>query len=284
MIIFDYKKYLKDVKRDGISATDPYANSKIDMLLTDLVFNSTYSKNSIIKKVRKVATDYYNGLPDDLVIQELTDSYKRIKDKGAATQEQKKVLTLYKSEMETIAHLPDEKLQRLAFASLVAFKYHSHHLIYGEVAYYKMIAECMPDIYQLAHFENVSGSTRMKLQHKLSELGLVLYRMKTNTAYRYQPIEDVNRKRWIAFTQFSVPFCVEVKGTQENEEVFMEMRNYDDVLLYWRLFCNDPKVTTCAICGSPIEITTNSKLYCSTCAESMKKQQDSERYKSKKAI
>lgn len=133
MIIFDYKKYLKDVKRDGIKATDPFANSKIDMLLTDLVFNSTYSKNSIITKVRKVATDYYNGLPDDLVIQELTDSYKRIKDKGAATQEEKKVLTLYRSEMETIAQLKDEKLQRLAFASLVAFKYHSHHLIYGEV-------------------------------------------------------------------------------------------------------------------------------------------------------
>lgn len=284
MIIFDYKKYLKDVKKDGIKATDPYANSKIDMLLTDLVFNSTYSKTSIIKKVRKVADDYYNGLPDDLVIQELTDSYKRIKDKGETAQEEKKVLTLYKSEMETIAQLQDEKLQRLAFASLVAFKYHSHHLIYGEVAYYKMIAECMPDIYQLAHFENVSGSTRMKLQHKLSELGLVQYRMKTNTAYRYQPIEDGNRKRWIAFTQFSVPFCVEVKGTQENEEVFMEMRNYDDVLLYWRLYNHDAKVTTCAICGSPIEITTNSKLYCSTCAEEIKKQQDNARYKAKKAM
>ena len=284
MIIFDYQKYLKDVKKNGITATDPFANSKIDMLLTDLVFNSTYSKNSIIKKVRKVATDYYNGLPDDLVVQELTESYKRIKDKGAATQEEKKVLTLYKSEMETIAQLKDEKLQRLAFASLVAFKYHSYHYIYDEVAYYKMVAECMSDIYQLAHFESVSGSVRMKLQHKLSELGLVQYRMKTNTAYRYQPIEDGNRKRWIAFTQFSVPFCVEVKGTQEDEEVFMEMRNYDDVLLYWRLFCNDPKVTKCTCCGSPIEITTNSKLYCSTCAEEMKKQQDNQRYKAKKAM
>ena len=284
MIIFDYKKYLKDVKRDGISATDPYANSKIDMLLTDLVFNSTYSKNSIIKKVRKVADDYYNGLPDELVIQELTDSYKRIKDKGETAQEEKKVLTLYKSEMEIIARLPDEKLQRLLFASLVAFKWHSQHDVFGKTEYYKMIAECMPDIYQLAHFENVSGSTRMKLQHKLSDLGLVQYRMKTNTAYRYQPIEDGNRKRWIAFTQFSVPFCVEVKGTQEDEEVFMEMRNYDDVLLYWRLYNNDPKVTTCAICGSPIEITTNSKLYCSTCADEMKKQQDNQRYKAKKAI
>lgn len=284
MIIFDYQKYLKDVKKNGITATDPFANSKIDMLLTDLVFNSTYSKTSIIKKVRKVADDYYNGLPDELVIQELTDSYKRIKDKGETAQEEKKVLTLYKSEMETIAQLQDEKLQRLAFASLVAFKYHSHHLIYGEVAYYKMIAECMPDIYQLAHFENVSGSTRMKLQHKLSEFGLVQYRMKTNTAYRYQPIEDGNRKRWIAFTQFSVPFCVEVKGTQDEEEIFMQMRNYDDVLLYWRLYNNEPKVTKCACCGSPIEITTNSKLYCSTCAEEMKKQQDNQRYKAKKAM
>ena len=95
MIIFDYKKYLKDVKRDGIKATDPFANSKIDMLLTDLVFNSTYSKTSIIKKVRKVADDYYNGLPDELVIQELTDSYKRIKDKGEATQEQKSCVYIF---------------------------------------------------------------------------------------------------------------------------------------------------------------------------------------------
>lgn len=284
MIIFDYKKYLKDVKRDGIKATDPFANSKIDMLLTDLVFNSTYSKNSIITKVRKVATDYYNGLPDDLVIQELTDSYKRIKDKGAATQEEKKVLTLYRSEMETIAQLKDEKLQRLAFASLVAFKWHAQHDVFGETEYYKMIAECMSDIYQLAHFESVSGTTKNKLQHKLSELGLVQYRMKTNSAYRYQPIDDGSRKRWIAFTQFTVPFCVEVKGTQDDEEVFMQMKNYDDVLLYWRLFQGDPKVTTCACCGSPIEITTNSKLYCSTCAEEMKKQQDNARYKAKKAI
>jgi len=284
MIIFDYKKYLKDVKKDGIKATDPYANSKIDMLLTDLVFNSTYSKTSIIKKVRKVADDYYNGLPDDLVIQELTDSYKRIKDKGESTHEENKVLTLYKSEMETIAQLKDEKLQRLLFASLVAFKWHSQHGVFGKTGYYKMIAECMSDIYQLAHFESVSGTTKNKLQHKLSELGLVQYRMKTNSAYRYQPIEDGNRKRWIAFTQFSVPFCVEVKGTQDEEEIFMQMRNYDDVLLYWRLYNNDPKVTTCAICGSPIETTTNSKLYCSTCADEMKKQQDNARYKAKKAI
>ncbi|MBR4589783.1 MAG: hypothetical protein IKO36_03880 [Bacteroidaceae bacterium] len=285
MIIFDYNKYLRQIKKDGIGATDIRANEKIDALLTDMIFNSTYKKGKIISKVKEIANGYYKGLPDDLINAELSKLYDEIKEKQRIKKErEEKVLTLYKSEMEKIVSLPDEKIQRLAFACLVAFKYYSCHNVFDKVEYSKMIASCLPDIYMLAHFDNVSGATKNKLLNQLVNHGMLFYGVKTNPTYRYQSYDDANCQRWIAFNTMSVPYCVEINGNQDSEEVFMVMKNYDDVILYLRYYLGDESVITCECCGTPILKSGNAKRICSDCAEQKKKASDKARYNSKLAV
>lgn len=284
MIIFDYDKYLNDVKKNGISATDIHATHKINDLLDDMIFNTTYKKGKVIQKVKDIASDYYNGLPEDIVFDKLSESYDAIKVKGQdITKGEKKILTLYKSEMETINSLPDEKLQRLAFASLVAFKHHSYHRVLDNVEYYKMVEDCLADIFNLADFGMVSGTTRNKLSNELVKRRMLYFYPKINPTYKYQSFDE-DRKRWIAFDSLSIPYCVEVKGTQDIEEVFMQMTNYDDIMLYLRYYQGDEDVTTCECCGTPILKSGNAKRYCSDCADKMKKASKKANYELKKAV
>ena len=285
MIIFDYDKYIKDIKKNGIGATDIRANSKINDVLTDLIFNTTYKKGKIINKVKEIASDYYRGLPEGIILDKLSESYDAIKSKEQdVNKAEKKILTLYKSEMETISSLENDKLQRLAFALLVAFKYHSYHRVLGgEIKYYKTKVDFLSDAYALADFKKVSGTTRNKLLYELNNRGLVYYWKKDNETYKYQPL-DSDRTRWIAFNNMSIPFCVEAKGTQDTEEVFMQMTNYDDIMLYLRYYQGDADVTTCECCGTPILKSGNAKRYCSDCADAMKKASDKARYDRKRAI
>lgn len=285
MIIFDYDKYIKDIKKNGIGATDIRANSKINDVLTDLIFNTTYKKGKIINKVKEIASDYYRGLPEGIILDKLSESYDAIKSKEQdVNKAEKKILTLYKSEMETISSLENDKLQRLAFALLVAFKYHSYHRVLGgEIKYYKTKVDFLSDAYALADFRKVSGTTRNKLLYELKNRGLVYYWKKDNETYKYQPL-DSDRTRWIAFNNMSIPFCVEAKGTQDTEEVFMQMTNYDDIMLYLRYYQGDADVTTCECCGTPILKSGNAKRYCYDCADAMKKASDKARYDRKRAI
>ena len=147
-----------------------------------------------------------------------------------------------------------------------------------------MVEDCLADIFVLADFGSVSGTTRNKLSNELVKKGLLYYYPKINPTYKYQSFDDVDHKRWIAFNNMSIPFCVEVKGTQETEEVFMQMTNYDDIMLYLRYYQGDADVTTCECCGTPILKSGNAKRYCSDCADAMKKASDKARYKLKKAV
>ena len=285
MIIFDYGKYIKKIKKDGIGATDIRANEKIDTILNDMIFNTSYKKGKIINKVKDIADDYYKGLPENLILDELSEAYDTIKASGKNTMtDEKKTLILYKSEMEKIVSLPDEKLQRLAFASLVAFKYHSYHRVFDQVEYRKMISSCLPDIYELADFDGVSGTKRNEMLHDLVTRGMLYYGVKKNPTYKYQGFDDVDRKRWIAFNTMSIPYCVEVKGTQDTEEIFMQMNNYDDVQLYLRYYKGDADVTTCECCGTPILKSGNAKRLCSDCFDKNKKASDKARYSLKVAV
>ena len=286
MIVFDYQKYLKDIRKNGIQATDIHASAKISDLLSDLIYNSSYKKGKIIKMVSESASDYFRGVPEDIVVSEIADNYDSIKNSGLdRTKKEKKILKLYESEMAIISALDDEKLQRLAFGCLVAFKFHSCHRVFDKVEYHRYVADCLNDAFALANFGSVSGAIRNKLTHELIQRGLLYYYPNTNPTYKYQQFnKKSNKKRWLAFNIMSVPFCVEVKQTQDEETVFIEMRNYDDVLLYLRYYLGDEKVTTCEGCGTPILKSGNAKRYCSDCAEQMKKQNDKERYQASKVV
>lgn len=281
MIIFENEKYLQEIKKNGIGATDLYAKFKINYLIEDLVFNSTYRKNKIIEIVKNLAQAYFNGLPDELVEKELEEFYENAKSKmetlGVENEHKNKVITLYNSEMETIANLKDDKLMRLAFATLVLHKFCGQYIINGKERYYTSVNSCEADIYRIAQLNNVSGTKKRQLWNDLTKRGLVKYFVKTNSAWRFHP-------NWIAMTLFTVPFNVDLKEDRSNEEVYKSITNYDEVLLYLKFWLNDDNVIECADCGCPILRTGTAKCVCSNCADIRKKASDKARYQRKLAI
>ncbi len=271
MIIFDNDKFLADIKKNGIGETDPDAKFKINYLMEDMVFNSSYRKNKIIEKIKAIARPYFYGLPDSLVEQELEVLYnaakEKISDADSRRKHENKIITLYCSEMQTIEELRDDKLMRLAFAALVVHKFRGQ----TTDGYYKFIDACEADIYRIAGFSKVSGTKKQQLWKELSDRGIVSYHFKTNRAWRYKP-------EWIAKRTFTVPLNVDLKADKRGEEVFMQITNYDDILLYLRYWLKDAVVDLCADCGCPIEKTANAKCLCSKCATLRKKASDKSRY------
>lgn len=280
MVIFDNDKYLENIKKEGIGATDIYARKKMQLVMSDLVQNSTYKRNKILEKVKTVATEYFHGLPDDLVNAELADMYERIREKVLSNYKvfpEKKIITLYEKEMEMIAELKDEKLMSLAFGALVLHKFCGQYIDdTGIVRNGKAVYECNADIFRVAHLNGVSGTNRNKMLKELSDRGYIRYFVETNSAYRFTP-------DWIANTKFTVPFNVDIAENNENEKVFMQVTNYDDVFLYWRYFMNDEKVILCEDCGCPIEKTAGAKALCSECAAE-RTRENKRKYKQKMAF
>lgn len=281
MIIFENEKYLQEIKKNGIGATDQYAKFKINYLMEDLVFSSTYRKNKILEIVKESAKEYFTGLPDKLIEKELEEFYKNAKSKlngvDIADKHKNKVITLYRSEMETIENLRDDRLMKLAFAALVLHKFCGQYLISGKERYYTSVNACEADIYRLADFNNVSGTKRKQLWKELSDRGIVHYFVKTNSAWRFHP-------NWTAMTLFTVPFNVDLKEDKSGERIYKRITNYDDVLLYLRFWLKDENVIECVDCGCPIVKTGNAKCVCSNCAENRKKSSDKARYQRKIAI
>lgn len=271
MIIFENEKFLADIKKNGIGETDPDAKFKINYLMEDMVFNSSYRKNKIIEKIRAIARPYFYGLPDSLVEQELEVLYdaakEKIHDEDSRRKHENRIITLYNSEMQTISALRDDKLMRLAFAALVVHKFRGQ----STDGCYKFINACEADIYRIAGFSKVSGTKKQQLWIELSDKGIVSYHFKINRTWRYKP-------EWIAKRTFTVPFNVDLKTDKSDEKVFMKVTNYDDVLLYLRLWLNDAAVSLCDDCGCPIEKTANAKCLCSNCASHRKKASDKARY------
>ena len=271
MIIFDNDKFLKDIQHNGISATDQMAVHKMEFYIRDLIYNSTYRKNKIIQKIKDAAKDYFSGLPDEIVDHEVEVLYENAKSKECKN-EKKKILTLYKSEMQIIEELENDRLQRLAFAALVVHKFLGQYFINDDdERYYKSVKASKADIFRIAKMSDTSGKSKQQLLKKLHDRGLIELWVKTNGANKFC-------NKWIGFEILTVKFNADLKADKSDEEVYMRITNYDDVLLYLRYWLHDSSVGLCADCGCPIEITANAKHLCSDCAEKRKKVSDSRRY------
>lgn len=281
MIIFENEKFLEDIRKNGIRATDQNAEFKIKYLIYDLVLNSSYRKNKIIDIVKALASDYFNGLPENIVINKLEEFYNNAKTRilvqDFTESHKNKVITLYESEMKTIAELKDDKLMRLAFSALVLHKFTGQYSDDGDEKYWKDVKACRADIYRIAQFDNVSGTTKYKLWKQLFDMGLVKYSAKVNSGWIFH-------SDWIVFETFTVPFNVDLKDDKTNENIYKRITNYDDVLLYLRYWLKDENLIECADCGCPILRTASAKCLCSNCAVRRKKASDKARYKRKLAI
>lgn len=278
MIIFDKDKYITQIKENGIGATDPYAKQKIQAVIQDFIANTTYKRNVILKKVKSIAKDYFNGLPDSIVAEELKEIFDTTKEKisDGIYENEKKIVTLYESEMRIIKDIQDDKLQRLAFSALVLHKYTGQYMEDGEIRYHGAVKVCDSDIFRIAHLDNVSGTTRNKLWMQLADKGLAKYYVKTNSAFRFNP-------SWIAIPLYTMPFNVDIARDEVDRTEFMKITNYDDIILYLRYYLGDSDVVLCSDCGCPVE-RERGKRFCGDCAAIRKKDSDKKRYKRNMAI
>jgi hypothetical protein len=275
MIVFEYGKYLKQIKRDGIAATDRNARAKIIAIMENLIANSTYCKGKILKIVKKIAADYFDGLPAELVELELSEYYESLKarvEKGDyEPAHDDKTIKLYQSEMRTIASLKEDKLMRLAFAALIVHKWLGQNK--DESGCYRFVEFAEADIYRIARLETSSSVTKDRLWNILIEKGLVAEKIKTNSAWAYNP-------EWIAIHLFSVTFNVDIEVEKSDNAVFKTITNYDDVLNYLRFWLKDDNLVECADCGCPIDkgFGLMPKQYCSNCATRRKSEGNKARY------
>lgn len=270
MISFDDLKMIEDIKKNGITANDKTGNYKLKMLTQYFLSNTSYSEKGIIDRVKKIASDYYKGLGDSFRESDIKRIIETVKQKAVSINP-KKTITLYKSEMETISAIKDENMQRIMFSALVCFKHESQHEENGKIVYFNSVQECKSDIYRYADIPNVSGSNRNIMMKKLSDMGLIKFFVLKNKDHKW------NQTSWVAMTRYTVPFCVDIIPDKSKEKKWMDVTNYEDILLYWRLYKQDKDVTVCQNCGCPI-IRGKSKRYCSDCASLLKKKSDKTRY------
>lgn len=259
--------------RNGLKENESNANRKLFLVAKYLIENTKYKPSIIKKNLKRYAKKYFEGLSDDIIDSEIewifngANNGKNLIEESGGTDDPEnepkidyteargyfdlKELTLYKSEMECINKL-DEELQELAFAFLVLNKYQG----------YKWIYECNADAYKICHWDKKgngkSQTTKNRLIYRLVEEKIISFYCSTNKAYSYN-------KSWIAKTYFTV-LINEDNLEGEHSPIWKKVTNYDDVMLYWRLFKGDPKVKLCEKCNAPIEDTVNSKKYCSDCA------------------
>ena len=281
MIIFENDKFLAAVKKNGISETDPYATFKINYIIEDMVFNSSYRKNKIIEKVKSIARQYFYGLPDDIINKELEVIYEsateKINDEDSKRRHENKIITLYDSEMRIIETLKDDELMRLAFATLILHKFCGQYFDNNIEKHHKYVDTCEADAYRIAGLNKISGTNKDKLWKKLYDENMIDYWIKNNYMWQYKP-------GWIAKRLFTVPYNVDLKSDKNNESIFRRITNYDDVLLYLKFWLKDENVTTCTDCSCPIEKGANAKKLCSNCAVNRKKRSDKLRYNRNFAI
>lgn len=262
--------------KNGLKENERNANRKLFLVARYLIENTKYKPSVIKRNLKKYAEKYFDGLSNDIIDNEIewifngASSAKNLIEETGGTDDPEneadeseidykeargyfdlKELTLYESEMNRINEL-DKELQELAFAFLVLNKYQG----------YKWVYECNADAYKICHWNEKgngkSQTTKNRLIHRLVEEKIISFYCSTNKAYSYN-------KSWIAKTYFTV-LINEDNLEVEHSSVWKTVTNYDDVMLYWRLYKGDPKVKLCEKCNAPIEDTGNSKRFCSDCA------------------
>lgn len=282
MIIFDKCKYVTEIMRNGLIENESRADAKIFLVAKYLIQETKYKPSVIKKNLKKYSQKYFHGLSEDIIDKEIEKLYNRASKSSVVEVERQgvdnvesnesiqdteidfvdavkyftpKYINLYENELQKISEL-DERLQDLAFAFLVVNKFQG----------YKWTYECNADIYKICHWDikgnGKSQTTKNEMIHRLVKDGIIRFFCATNPAYKYN-------KKWIAKTSFTVLINEDNFSEDDKYEkspVWKTITNYDDVLLYWRLYKGDTSIKLCEECGTPIEITGNSKRFCSNCA------------------
>lgn len=268
MTILDRQNYLKEIERDGVSATDKSAERKIKDYMINLVTSTQYHKSKVIEMTKAIAENYYAALPEKIADKQLEALYESVKNTKPKENSIDKIITLYESEMQNIAALKEDRLMRMAFAALILHKFKGLYMIDNNRHCHRAISACEADVYKLAELQSISAAAKDKLWNQLCQKGLVKFFVNTNRAYRFN-------REWLAIPMMSVDFNVDLKQDKSGEKVFAQIKNHDNLLLWLQLW-KEQKIKRktlirCAECGNPILKRKKTVCLCNVCAEKRNK-------------
>lgn|GEM_PF-6406318 len=286
MIIFDKEKYVKKIVKEHITPDAIGVRSTLRLISNYYLTNSKYKPYQIKDILKKVSKEYFRGMPDKVVNDEIEEvftlakksldsNHENIKsittenefdnDEGAIKSDKtseddfsSKTVTIYKEELDCIMKLKNKNAENLAFIFLVVYKFLGYDWMY----------ENNSDIYRLAEL-HASGNTKNELLYLLSKNKLIRYNVFVNKDHKN------NRQNRIAETKCKVLFCLDY-----SDDIAFSISDYDDLILYYRKYVGDANIIQCSECGRPIKQTGNSKKYCNNCASLLKQESNKRsRYK-----
>lgn len=254
MIIFNKDRLAKEVVKNGICDGDFSAKYKMKLAATYLKCNTTYCRSVAISKLKKITVGYFYGMPDSYVDTIISDLYD--KSKATCSEQISVVVTIYQSEMNKILKLEKLDLQKMAFVFLVYSKYRG---FLQPIQYkHKKIEQANSDMFRLAGIK-ASGTVKNNLLYNLTESGMVEFESVRNKQYWHSKT-GVNQKN-----VFSIPYQNEYLLNPVDKPIIY-IRDFDNMILYFKRFIGEDGVDSCNICGAPIIKSSNSKKFCDNCA------------------
>lgn len=244
MIIFNEEKYAKEIINNSKFKTNKNRGYERCVLVRYL-FAEGYTEDGI--------KDYLNGLSrGEFPYLSKNDKYK-IFDKIIAKANQYEYIKdrnvkIYKSELEIINSIENEKARDLLFICLVyykwgctvdAFKFYSKNM--NKI----LVEEKDKDLYYMSKLNSL----------RVKDRNLTFYELIKNRLYVNCGFKDKN--------YFYIPFAC------SDGEVAFEIDNFNDLILWLYSYLEPEKYKKCEICERWIKKTKSPKKYCSECANSM---------------
>ena len=253
-MIKTYNQQLNDIKENGIKRTDAKAEYKLKLLAHHYLMHTSYRNRK--KEIRNIildkAEDCFSNLSEDEKNNKLDmimhDASHNVKYDTAFS---KMKIDLYESEMQKIMEIEDRQLRRMAFASLVVFKYYSTAIDKKtrKLIHYKETFIHPTDIAMVAQVRPLSGKKRDFMIFQLQQMGMIKTLLTNGRS------------------KFIIPYA---EDNNPDAKIWKTMDDdLDNALLYLRLYEGDKRVRECQRCGAPIEIKPHvyPKKYCSKCGK-----------------
>lgn len=316
MIIFNKAKYARRLINEKLLPNESCVKLKLS-IITEYLLQKNLSNTDIMEQLVSVSEPFFAGMSKEYIQKYIQSIIKKIRthidnatdytfDNGNDTP-----LNIYYRELQEIESLNNDKLERVAFAFLVYYKWCDTEFALknkGSGNNPNVYIEKNSEVFELAHItnKNTSGNRKAKILHTLTMKGLYRFCSKPRSDYMFShkeivanlfcvPVAHEYIEKQIKYyqeqqallqkstedetTKFNKADEIKCKldllaQQTDNDKVAFEITNFDNIILYYRRYKNDPNIINCSMCGCLIEKTNNRKKYCTDCASEKKRNQN----------
>lgn len=234
MIIFDEVQYAENIIRNGCSRKYILVDFKI--LAKYFLLYKQYSEEKTREEMLLILRDGQSLIPINYLPQKIDLSMKFAKTEGIKNSS---LIFITHTELQKIDSLP-EHLRELAFIYLFMSKW---------------------TIDKDGFFIEKSDIKKMLKSTSITNSKLNIYD------------GELERLKYIQFIDYCRKEKIKVTSSDENDDIAIEIKDFDNVILYYRAYCGK-KISHCEDCGSLIEVKSNRQKFCKNCAKRHKVEQN----------